>query len=319
LIKQAKKAVTNSAWETPFSSVRDRIERSASLATALLKGVNMIVIKRIIPALVLTGVSAMVGANVVLMQDGQRGGPPGGFMRVDRVLAALNANDDEIITAAELNNASAALKKLDQNGDGKLSADEVRPSFPGGRAGGRPGGRPGEEGRPGEGGRRGPGGSGEQARNSSDEMVQMLMEFDRNGDGKLAKAELPERMQGLFERSDANKDGLLTKEELKQSAESQAANAGGMRQGRSEGRPGEGRREEGRPGGPGGMLRSTPAFIALDADGDGEVSAAELNNATAALKQLDKNGDGNLSEDEVRPNFGGGRREGGERRPPARF
>jgi len=114
-------------------------------------------------------------------------------------------------------------------------------------------------------------------------------------------------MQGLFERSDANKDGFLTREELKKSADTQAANRGGF----GPGRPGEG------PGGrPGGPMRS-PVFAALDADNDGVLSSAEINAAPAALKKLDKNGNGNLSEDEVRPNFPNEGRGRGPRGNPA--
>jgi Ca2+-binding EF-hand superfamily protein len=48
-----------------------------------------------------------------------------------------------------------------------------------------------------------------------------------------------------------------------------------------------------------------PAFLALDTDHDGVISADEINHAPAALRTLDKNGDGLLTEDEVRPAFGG--------------
>ena len=42
-----------------------------------------------------------------------------------------------------------------------------------------------------------------------------MMAFDRNGDGKLSKDEVTDaRLQSLFKRADANKDGLVTKEEL---------------------------------------------------------------------------------------------------------
>ena len=41
------------------------------------------------------------------------------------------------------------------------------------------------------------------------------------------------------------------------------------------------------PGGRGGRLAS-PLMQALDADGDGELSAKEIENATAALNTLDK-------------------------------
>jgi hypothetical protein len=63
---------------------------------------------------------------------------------------ALDANGDGVIDAAEIANASAALKKLDKNRDGKLSPDEYRPPRPpdgmgpGGQKG--PGGGTGDQG-----------------------------------------------------------------------------------------------------------------------------------------------------------------------------
>jgi Ca2+-binding EF-hand superfamily protein len=56
----------------------------------------------------------------------------------------------------------------------------------------------------------------------SDELVKMLMAFDRNGDGKLERSEVPEPMQGLFERADTNGDGFLTPEEIQTLAKAQA-------------------------------------------------------------------------------------------------
>ena len=68
----------------------------------------------------------------------------------------------------------------------------------------------------------------------------------------------------------------------------------------------------GRPGGPGGppsgsasFLRMFPIMAALDADGNGEISAEEIKAAPAALKKLDKNKDGKLTEAELRPTFSG--------------
>jgi hypothetical protein len=58
--------------------------------------------------------------------------------------------------------------------------------------------------------------------NVSDELVKKLMAFDRNGDGKLDRSEVPERMQGLFDRADSNKDGFLTVEEIRTLAEAVA-------------------------------------------------------------------------------------------------
>ena len=46
-------------------------------------------------------------------------------------------------------------------------------------------------------------------------------------------------------------------------------------------------------------------MAALDTDGNGEISESEIKGAVAALKKLDKNKDGKLTEDELRPSFGG--------------
>ena len=71
------------------------------------------------------------------------GGPPGGIMRFMPTNAALDADRNGEIDAAEMKNSAAALKKLDENKDGKLTEDEVRPRFgrPGGSRGGSDRGR----------------------------------------------------------------------------------------------------------------------------------------------------------------------------------
>lgn len=55
----------------------------------------------------------------------------------------------------------------------------------------------------------------------------------------------------------------------------------------------------------GGFGGFSPLLRALDTDKDGELSADEIKNASAALKALDKDGDGKLSAEELRPAFGG--------------
>jgi hypothetical protein len=81
----------------------------------------------------------------------------------------------------------------------------------------------------------------------------------------------------------------------------------------------------GGPGGPGGQRQPPPIITALDANQDGEISADEIANASAALKKLDKNGDGKLSRDEYMGQRPGERRgpggpgggEGRPQRPPS--
>ena len=72
---------------------------------------------------------------------------------------------------------------------------------------------------------------------------------------------------------------------------------GGMQQ-RPDDRPrGPGQQS---PGGGQGRSRN-PVVLALDANGDGEISAEEIATGPAALKKLDANGDGRVSREEMRP------------------
>ena len=82
---------------------------------------------------------------------GRFGGASGGGQRVMPLVEALDANHDHMIDATEIANASAALKKLDKNGDGKLSPDEFMGQRPGGGGGQGGQGGPGQRG-PGQGG-----------------------------------------------------------------------------------------------------------------------------------------------------------------------
>jgi hypothetical protein len=85
-------------------------------------------------------------------------------------------------------------------------------------------------------------------------------------------------------------------------------------------RPFRGQGGPGGPGGPGGRrMGPAPLMEALDANHDGVIDAAEIANASAALKALDKNGDGKLTQEELRPpRPQGGPQGGGDRqgRPP---
>jgi len=48
-----------------------------------------------------------------------------------------------------------------------------------------------------------------------DDIVERILSFDKNKDGKVTKEELPERMQNLIEKGDTNKDGALDPAEIK--------------------------------------------------------------------------------------------------------
>lgn len=213
-------------------------------------------------------------------------------MRVMPVLAALDADQDGKISKSEIENATAALKKLDKNNDGDLTPDEMRPDFSAmrGRFGGdRPDGPP-RRGRP-------PlEGDQEQDRDGDDEasnrrggprggaadMVARILENDSDGDGKVSKQEAPERMQDFFARVDQDGDGFVTREEIEQVAERMARGRG---------------RQSDRPAGAEAMARM---FDNRDADGDGKLSGDEIPEAMAGrLERIDRDGDGSISKDEL--------------------
>jgi hypothetical protein len=60
-----------------------------------------------------------------------------------------------------------------------------------------------------------------------DEVVERLMAFDKNKDGKITRDELPERMQFLIELGDTNKDGALDRDEIRKLATTLATAPGG--------------------------------------------------------------------------------------------
>ena len=130
----------------------------------------------------------------------------GGMMRMDPVAAALDADHDGVISAAEIKNANNALKTLDKNDDGQLSGDEIRANFGRGR-GGRFGGTP-------------------------EEMsARIFQQMDGNKDGKLSRDEMSEGPFGeLFDRADTNKDGFVSQAELLA-----AIQQGGFGRGRGQG------------------------------------------------------------------------------------
>ncbi len=159
------------------------------------------------------------------------GGPggPGGPGRPRRpgspVVAALDANHDGIIDAAEIANAPAALKALDKNNDGQLTADELHPP--------RPDGAP-ADGQPPE----PPGGAAGQPPRPRPPVIAAL---DVNNDGVIDAQEIANAAASLL-TLDANHDAKLTPDELRP--------AGGPKGG---GGPGHGpRARHGGPGGPGG-------------------------------------------------------------------
>lgn len=147
-------------------------------------------------------VSIVTFPPLLAFAQGPDAGPP--RRPVPPIMSALDANHDGVISREELANAAGALKTLDKNQDGERDETELRPNFgPGGGFGPM-------------GDMRGQGGPGDERGSalSAEDETKRYMSLDKNDDGRLSTEEGPARMQGLFTRADADKDGVITKEEI---------------------------------------------------------------------------------------------------------
>lgn len=238
-------------------------------------------------------------------EPGRPGMPqPGG----DGLVRAIDADKNGEISADEIAGAADALKKLDRNGDGKITREEIGPPP-------QPAGRPGM---PPEGFRPDP-----------ERFLGYMKQQDKDGDGKLSKDEVGERMRENFANLDKNGDGKLDDVELRQMA---MGMAGMQRPGGPEGRrpegdrksegdrkPGEARRPEGGPGPerrPDVLADAEARFKQADKDGDGKLSKDELpERMRERLDKIDTDGDGKASPEEMREAFRRMMENRGERRP----
>jgi Ca2+-binding EF-hand superfamily protein len=105
------------------------------------------------------------------------------FMRVNPVLSALDSDHDGEISTQEIANSYSALKKLDRNGDGGLSADELLPN------------------------------------QQITQAATIMAGLDTNGDGVISRSEQESDdafpFRDLLQRADRNHDGAVTREELR--------------------------------------------------------------------------------------------------------
>jgi hypothetical protein len=137
-----------------------------------------------------------------------------------------------------------------------------------------------------------------------DKATQALKSLDKNGDGQLTEAEVhPARPRGE-DREHTSKDRTHRRPPGPGQDGGEARRRGGPG---TPPPPGE------TPTGIGNEPRPKPPLLqALDSNGDGVLSAQEIEAAATALRTLDKNGDGQLTRDEIGgpPRDGNGREEG---------
>lgn len=133
-------------------------------------------------------------ASLGLAQNGPGGrgfnGPRGHRPPPGPLIGILDANHDGVISADEIANASANLLKLDTNGDGQLTPDELRPM------------RPADAPPP-------PPDAVRHHRNSP-----LMLALDANGDGTLSAQEIANAPASL-KALDTNHDGQLTPDEFR--------------------------------------------------------------------------------------------------------
>jgi hypothetical protein len=150
--------------------------------------------------------AGVIGAAFAVAVSAQnRESQPGRAGRLaSPIAAAIDTDHDGVISGAEMDASAAALKTLDANSDGRLTADELRPSF---RAGARRGGPDGSGARP----PRADAGSGRAGRGGGPgHPVARALDTDR--DGALSQAEVASAAAAL-KALDANADGQISGDE----------------------------------------------------------------------------------------------------------
>jgi Ca2+-binding EF-hand superfamily protein len=194
-------------------------------------------------------IAALGGAaGLALAADGpQHSRGPGGMV------FQSDANNDGVVTRQEFDaNRAATFARLDANNDGQLTREEMR------------------AGRPDRGGR------GHGRRHGG---MHSFAGADANNDGNITREEFLARPTQMFDRLDANHDGVIQASERPQ---------------RPERSQGEARQ------------RANP-----DANGDHQLSQAEWTSMGASMfERLDANHDGRITREEAdaaRPHRGGGR------------
>ncbi|MDM8541569.1 hypothetical protein QUF90_10830 [Desulfococcaceae bacterium HSG9] len=153
-------------------------------------------------------------------QSGQGRGGSGGGDFIERVMN-FDADGDGKVSKEEMPKRmqDRLLQRADTNGDGAIDRQEVTKIAEGWKPGGPSGQNQGSQSRKSGQGR---GGQSGQRRGGSGggDIIERVMNFDADGDGKVSKEEMPKRMQDrLLQRADTNGDGAIDRQEVTKLAE----------------------------------------------------------------------------------------------------
>lgn len=214
------------------------------------------------------------GLEIAMVAGAGRGGPGEG-MDVERILKSFkesDANGDGRVSREEWKGRPELFDRLDGNKDGSVSKAEALEKFRAAMGG---------KGRAGE---------------------ALFRRNDRNGDGKITKEEwkIPPE---AFDRYDANRDGAITPDEMiakgpREGTRGPGEDAAGFFAKADRNHDGRLTKEE---------FPNERKFAEMDADGNGEVTPAEVEevlerrkaeSAYGFLEKYDLNGDGKVTRDE---------------------